>query len=617
MAFNQALCGLYAAGLGLDRAPRPRRPPSASAASPCPAAAARAAPRRGTDDRAPDGHCTGRPRRRHDPRARACSSPTCSSRACTCTAGRAPCSQPLRRRRRARLPAGPAGGPPALEPVVITGAALGLPGVEQVFDDDNVARILAGQQFIDASRGDDARADGRHAHHPAGQDASPGAGSFATIDDPADVIKLAGVHAPLDVVEQFGVDQARDEALDTTPGWPSAPGFDALRDAGIPLVMQLQDHDARHPAARPLGAARGAARRHRRHLRLRLPRLRPLRRRRSRATRSTAAGASSCWPSKALRARMSDDDPAAAEVDGASRRAARDLLETEPYEFDRRFLFRVPVDGALPVRRDHRRARPEHPGQRRLREHDPGAVAGRGLDPRRPLPPRGRRSPPTTPPATRCCRGSAPGFLASGAAATDDVVEDAATPFDRRRHGMIVGMGAAAFVVESADAARERGIQPICEVLGTVTANSAFHGTRLDVEHIGERHGGARPPRPSAAASTATQSPRSTVFVSHETYTPARGGSAAAEINALRRVVRRRRRPDRDHQHQGLHRPRDGRRHRGRRRRQGPGDRHRPAGARTSRSPTPSWAAEPVPGRRLPGASTRCGSPPASARRSP
>src|SRR5271167_2389684 len=72
------------------------------------------------------------------------------------------------------------------------------------------------------------------------------------------------------------------------------------------------------------------------------------------------------------------------------------------------------------------------------------------------------------------------GFLASGAAATDEVVEDAALPFDRRRHGMILGMGAAGLVVESLDAARKRGIRPICEVLGAVTANSAFHGTRLD-----------------------------------------------------------------------------------------------------------------------------------------
>src|SRR5579872_4961337 len=35
------------------------------------------------------------------------------------------------------------------EPVVITGAALGLPGTEHVFDDENVARILHGEQFID------------------------------------------------------------------------------------------------------------------------------------------------------------------------------------------------------------------------------------------------------------------------------------------------------------------------------------------------------------------------------------------------------------------------------------------------------------------------------------
>ena len=57
------------------------------------------------------------------------------------------------------------------------------------------------------------------------------------------------------------------------------------------------------------------------------------------------------------------------------------------------------------------------------------------------------------------------GFLAAGAAATDEVVEDAALPFDERRHGMIIGMGAAGLVVESAESARERGLAPICDLV--------------------------------------------------------------------------------------------------------------------------------------------------------
>jgi acyl carrier protein len=122
----------------------------------------------------------------------------------------------------------------------------------------------------------------------------------------------------------------------------------------------------------------------------------------------------------------------------------------------------------------------------------------------------------------------------TGAAATDDKVDEAALPFDRRRHGTILGMGACALVVESEDAARERGMRGIVELLSGETANSAFHGTRLDVNHIcdvmkrlvtgAERRFGLN--RYAMAPQLA--------FISHETYTPARGGSAAAEVFALR-----------------------------------------------------------------------------------
>ncbi len=125
------------------------------------------------------------------------------------------------------------------EPVVITGAALGLPGVDQVFDDANIGRILAGQQFIGALP-ESARARMADMHITRLVKSEAGGASFETIDDPAEVIKLAGRHAPLDVVEQFAVETARDEALDDTTRLAIGAGFDALRDAGIPLVMRYK-----------------------------------------------------------------------------------------------------------------------------------------------------------------------------------------------------------------------------------------------------------------------------------------------------------------------------------------------------------------------------------------
>ncbi len=477
-AFNQALCGLYAAGVGVGQVDSISVATPSTLTSPTPASVV-------------------------------------AEQAVAAAAGRA----------------GDAAS--TAEPVVITGAALGLPGTPRVFDDGNVARILHGEQGIDVipTRIRHEMLDKHITRLVKGESGA----RFETIDSPADVIKLAGRAGEFDLGEEFGVDADRIPALGRETQLAIAAGIDALRDAGIPLV--------RHYRTTSVGSQLPG--------RWMLP---------DEIRDSTGVVFASAFPGyndladeltrfgidtarrdelaalEAVRTKVAQADghgTALAEID----RRIHDLqltLDQDGYTFDRRFLFRVLSMGHSQFA--------ELIGARGPNTQVNAACAS------------------TTQAiavaedwirAGRCERvvivaaddvtsdillgWMGAGFLASGAAATDENVEEAAVPFDRRRHGMILGMGAAAIVVESARSARQRGIRPICEVIGAVTANSAFHGTRLDVDHIGHVMESVVAQAEARGERREEMAP-AMVFISHETYTPARGGSAAAEVNALRRV---------------------------------------------------------------------------------
>ncbi len=532
VAFNQAVCGFYAAGLGAatafehpavhELAPA-RRFESATVSVPAIAPAAPPAPARAATPPAP-----------FVSTALAAGGSGDSIRDLGLLFAEF-LEKGMRIHRGEAVPAPSAPPAPTEEPVVVTGASLGLPGRPKVFADDNVAAILRGDQLI--GRLPDRILEAMATKHITRLVKSEhGESRFEEVTSTDEVIKLAGRIGELDLAGEFGVPDERIPSLDTVTRLAIGAGIDALRDAGIPLVMRyktttrgtklperwglpeaLQDDTGIIFASAFPGLdsfserVKGYNIDHER--RKRLAELEALRA--SLAARGVAPEA------------LADVDERVASL--------KELLEKEHYTFDRRFLFRILSMGHSQFAELIGARGPNT--QINTACGSMGFAAGLAEDWIR---------------AGRCRRvlilssdnatsdhmmeWIGAGFVASGAAALDEKVEDAALPFDRRRHGMVIGAGAAAFVVESAEAARERGITPICRLLSSVAGNSAFHGTRLDVNHIAqvmetlvsgaERKWGVD--RHAIAPHT--------VFVSHETYTPARGGSASAEVFALRGV---------------------------------------------------------------------------------
>ncbi|WP_426622375.1 beta-ketoacyl-[acyl-carrier-protein] synthase family protein [Microbacterium sp. As-52] len=70
--------------------------------------------------------------------------------------------------------------------------------------------------------------------------------------------------------------------------------------------------------------------------------------------------------------------------------------------------------------------------------------------------------------------------LRSVATGFGDDPSSASRPFDRARTGFVMAQGAAAVLVESADAARERGIRPLATIAGFGATSDAHHATAPD-----------------------------------------------------------------------------------------------------------------------------------------
>jgi acyl transferase domain-containing protein/acyl carrier protein len=376
------------------------------------------------------------------------------------------------------------------DPYVVTGVSLGLPGMDRVFSEDAFERLVRGETCLSEVSDEYKQRllDKNLVRLIKGRDGSVNMEPAKAFGD---IPQLAGLKGAFDLAEEFGVDPKAILAWDISTQLSVAAGLLALRDAGIPLTPVEQ-------------VGKGGLRLIRKW---EVPQIQRER---------TGIVFSSCFPGLQMakaHAKNNGDD-------GEGR-------------FDRRYLFQTLNMGHSQFAQFTGIRGPNTTINLACASATAAfGVAEDWLD------------------ADRVDRviiisgddvtgddlweWIAGGFAASGAAATGNVVEETALPFDRRRNGLVLGMGAAAFVVERHSEAAQRGVQPIAEFLGSTTANSAYHGTRLDVEHVSQVVDGFMGRMERRWGIDRHAIAPNTAFFSHETYTPARGGSAQSEVKALR-----------------------------------------------------------------------------------
>ncbi|MBI4386244.1 MAG: SDR family NAD(P)-dependent oxidoreductase [Elusimicrobia bacterium] len=426
-------------------------------------------------------------------------------------------------------------------PVVVSGIAAGTPGAwDRVFREDSIDQILRGQNLI-GKLGDADIQSQLDKNIVRLIKSTTGDHRLERIENAAEVVHLAATAGEFDLAGEFGFKESVADAMDVSSRLAVAAGILALKDAGIPLVPTYKETTT--GSSLPSGWALPEALRGEtgvifatsfpsidsmasevsRHLADKFRR-KPLR---------ELAGLL-----ESLIARLKDPQDRAA-VEHWYAATFRSYMERYggdgPYEFSREFLLRVmplghaqfmqwlgaqgpAVQISAACASTTQAVAMAEDWIRLGRAKRVIVIAGDDV----------------TSPSLR--EWMVTGFLSAGAATTTPVVSEAALPFDRRRHGMILGMGAAALVVEAGGKVAERGMRGLSEILAGQYENSAFHVTRLHVDHVAQVMERLVSKAEKRWGIRRREIAEKTLFMSHETYTPARGGSASAEVTALKRA---------------------------------------------------------------------------------
>ncbi|MDY6935352.1 MAG: SDR family NAD(P)-dependent oxidoreductase [Spirochaetota bacterium] len=425
-----------------------------------------------------------------------------------------------------------------LERVMISGISVGLPGLRySVFGDDAFDRLFDGVNMIDPLTNDEMRTIVDKNIHRLVK-SSDGGAHFETIDNLSQVPKLAGKMGKFDFETDYGIDNSFSETLDVVSKLVIAASLEALKDAGIPLVRIYKDTST--GGVLPLhwglpeymiddtGIVFASA----------FPGYDSLV---DEVSRSIAYR----YGSKSKREltelytsiiQRVDDEKIREELSDwyVNNYSTLNISEGEDgiYKFNRKFILRILAMGHSQLAQFLRVRGPN------LQVNTACSSTVTAVGVAEDLIRTGR--------AKRIILVGADvvtnefmewlvsGLFAVGAMSSEGDYRNAAIPFDKRRSGMIAGMGAAGMVIEAESEIRKRGMEPIVELVATEYSNSAFHFSRLDIDHIASVMDRLITKVERVLEIKRSDIAKELTFMSHETYTPARGGSASAEVKSLR-----------------------------------------------------------------------------------
>ena len=424
------------------------------------------------------------------------------------------------------------------KPVVVSGIAAGLPSdVRFPFDRETLDDLILGHNFIKKVP-EERRLEMLEKNVERLFKGPSGEVELQVVDDISGVIKLAGYFNEEEVIQQYDVDERVARAMDVTTALAVAAGFEALRDAGIPLVRHTRTTSTGHELLDSWALPRSLQDETGVIFASAFPGMATLV---DEVTRETAARFGAGAKKRLIEfytgliGRIRDDKEKERITRWFTGEFSR-MGEGDPeelYTFNRDFLLKIAhmahgqfaqlikargpnthVDAACAgttqavlLARDWIRT-----GRaRRVVVVAADDVAGKMLLP-----------------------WVGAGFLAMGAATTNGNISEAALPFDDRRHGLILGSAAVGLVLESSELPASRGMESIASIEAGLVANSGFHGTRLDVEHISSLMQRMISKWEEQTGLSREDLVKDVFFMSHETYSPKRGGSSAAEVRALR-----------------------------------------------------------------------------------